>query len=200
MRILVQHIHVVVEVTDRDSDRVDAHRLRQRSTQRVVRVHWEDGHAARTRSACLELERYLQELALRIDRDGGRRVARGVHILRDQCPITLHRELLHRRVALVDPDCVAVTPSVDWRLTSQWMDVVARSGTSLFLSPDPAAVTPEIKSAMKDAMFLASQGGHGFPLNPTSGTTPAQWRFLSPNEVDRKYDWCGLEGTSPFAV
>ena len=111
-----------------------------------------------------------------------------------------HRIAQHHTFFHIDPDCVAVTPSVDWRLTSQWMDVVARSGTSLFLSPDPAAVTPEIKSAMKDAMFLASQGGHGFPLNPTSGTTPAQWRFLSPNEVDRKYDWCGLEGTSPFAV
>jgi alpha-galactosidase len=111
-----------------------------------------------------------------------------------------HRIVQHRTLSHIDPDCVAVTSSVGWRVTSQWMDVVARSGTSLFLSPDPTAITPEIKSAMKDAMFLASQGGHGFPLHPTSGTTPSEWRFSSPNEVDRKYDWDGSEGTSPFPV
>jgi alpha-galactosidase len=111
-----------------------------------------------------------------------------------------HRIIQHRTFTHIDPDCVAVTSSVDWRVTSQWMDLVARSGTSLFLSPDPTAVTPEIKSAMKDAMFLASQGGQGFPFHPTSGTTPAEWRFSAPNEVDRKYAWCGPEGTSSFAV
>jgi alpha-galactosidase len=111
-----------------------------------------------------------------------------------------HRIVQHRTFSHIDPDCVAVTPSVDWRVTSQWLDVVARSGTSLFLSPEPTAMTPEIKSAIRDAMFLASQGGLGFPLYPTSGTTPAEWRFSSPNAADRRYDWCGQETTSPFPV
>lgn len=111
-----------------------------------------------------------------------------------------HRIAQHRTFSHIDPDCVAVTSSVDWKLASQWMDLVARSGTSLFLSPDPTSMTPEIKSAIRDAMFLASQGGHGFPLHPTSGTTPAEWRFMPPNAADRKYHWCGPEGTSPFPV
>ena len=65
-----------------------------------------------------------------------------------------------------------MTLSVEWKKTSQWMDVVARSGTSLFLSPDPAAVTPEVKSPMRDAMLIASQGSRGAPLHPTTGSPP----------------------------
>jgi len=80
------------------------------------------------------------------------------------------------------------------------MDVVARSGTSLFFSPEPTAVTPEIRSAMKDAMLLASHAGHGYPVHPTRGTTPTEWKFSYPGHVDKTYNWCGPEGVSPFEV
>jgi alpha-galactosidase len=111
-----------------------------------------------------------------------------------------HRIIQHRTFSHIDPDCVAITRTVGWRETKQWMDVVARSQTSLFFSPEPTAITPEIKSAMKDAMVLASKGGHGFPLHPTRGTTPSEWRFSPPNGADRNYDWYGHEGASPFSV
>ncbi len=111
-----------------------------------------------------------------------------------------HRMAQHRTFSHIDPDIVAMTLAVDWRQTSQWMDVVARSGTSLFLSPDPAAMTPEIKSAMKDAMALSAQSGQGFPEHPTSGTTPEAWQFSRPGRLMKTYDWCGPKGISPFAV
>lgn len=111
-----------------------------------------------------------------------------------------HRIAQHRTFSHIDPDCVALTKKVGWRETSQWMDLVARTGTSLFLSPDPAALTPEIKSAVKNALLLASQSGYGYPLHPTRGTTPIEWRFSSPSEADKTYDWCGPEGVSPFEV
>lgn len=111
-----------------------------------------------------------------------------------------HRIAQHRTFSHIDPDCVAITSAVGWRKSSQWMDLVARSGTSLFLSPEPTSITPEIKSAMKDAMLLASQQGSGFPLHPTSGTTPGEWQFSSLGYADRRYDWCGPEGASPFEV
>jgi alpha-galactosidase len=111
-----------------------------------------------------------------------------------------HRIAQHRTFSHIDPDIVAMTLGVDWRKTSQWMDVVARSGTSLFLSPDPAAITPEIKSAMRDAMALSAQSGQGFPVHPTSGTTPEEWQFSHPGNVAKTYDWCGPEGVSPFDV
>jgi alpha-galactosidase len=111
-----------------------------------------------------------------------------------------HRIAQHRTFSYIDPDCVAITSDVGWRETSQWMDVVARSGTSLFFSPAPAAVTPEIKSAMKDALLLSSQGSSGHPLHPTRGTTPIEWQFSSPRRVEKRYDWCTSEGVSPFDV
>ena len=111
-----------------------------------------------------------------------------------------HRMPQHRTFSHVDPDIVATTLAVDWRETSQWMDVVARSGTSLFFSPDPSAITPEIKSAMRDAMAVSVQAGQGFPLHPTSGTTPAEWTFSGQDHVAKTYNWCGAEGVSPFEV
>jgi len=53
---------------------------------------------------------------------------------------------------------------------------------------------------MKDAILLASHQGIGFPLHPTTGTTPEEWQFSSLGYADRRYDWCGPEGTSPFEV
>ena len=109
-----------------------------------------------------------------------------------------HRIAQHHTFSHIDPDIVAMTLAVDWKKTSQWMDVVARSGTSLFLSPDPAAITPEIKSAMRDAMAISAQGGQGFPVDPTSGTTPEAWQFTQPTRVEKTYDWSGPDGVSPF--
>jgi alpha-galactosidase len=107
-----------------------------------------------------------------------------------------HRIAQHRTFSHIDPDIVAATLAVDWKKTSQWMDVVARSGTSLFFSPDPAALTPEVKSAMRDAMAVSAQVGLGFPVHPSSGTTPEVWQFTNPNRVEKKYDWIGPEGVS----
>ncbi len=109
--------------------------------------------------------------------------------------IAQHRTFFH-----VDPDCVAITRDVGWRETSQWMDVVSRSGTSLFLSPDPSAITPEIKSAMRDAMAVVSQNAYGYPTDPLQGTTPNRWKFERPVQVTRQYDWCGADGVSAFPV
>ncbi len=111
-----------------------------------------------------------------------------------------HRIAQHRTFSHIDPDCVAITSAIGWRETSQWMDVVARSGTSLFLSPEPGAATPEIRSAMKEAFSIVSDDAAGFPANPLEGTTPSEWTFERPQQVTRKYDWVGPDGASPFPV
>jgi alpha-galactosidase len=104
----------------------------------------------------------------------------------------------HRTFSYIDPDCVAVTRDVDWRQTSQWMDVVARSGTSLFLSPEPGAITPEVRSAMKDALATAAQSAVGHPTDPWQSTAPDQWQFEAPHRTTKVYDWSGVGGASAF--
>jgi alpha-galactosidase len=111
-----------------------------------------------------------------------------------------HRIAQHRTFSHIDPDIVAVTKTVDWRKTSQWMDVVARSGTSLFFAPEPGTVTPEIKLAMQEAFSIAASSAIGFPTHPLQGTTPGGWDFQRPRPVTRNYDWIGSDGTSPFPV
>jgi hypothetical protein len=56
------------------------------------------------------------------------------------------------------------------------------------------------KDANKKSKPYASHHGIGFPLRPTSGTTPEEWQFSSLGYADRRYDWCGPEGTTPFEV
>ena len=102
-----------------------------------------------------------------------------------------HRIGQHRTFYHVDPDCVAITSDVGWRETSQWMDVVARSGTSLFFSPDPTAITPEIKSAMKDAMVVTSQAGLGYPLHPDEGNDTDGVAASVPSHINKTCNWCG---------
>jgi alpha-galactosidase len=111
-----------------------------------------------------------------------------------------HRIAQHRTFSHIDPDIVAITPDVGWRQTSQWLDLVARSGTSLFIAPDPASITPEIRSAMKDAMALASEEAAGVPKHCIEATTPEQWEFHRPTHSERRYNWCGPDGASPFSV
>src|ERR1700682_6272425 len=42
-------------------------------------------------------------------------------------------------------DCVPLTSDIPWTLTRQWLELVARSGTALFVSIDPGALQPEQK-------------------------------------------------------
>ncbi len=55
----------------------------------------------------------------------------------------------HNRFFAVDADCVPCTPQTPWELNQRFLELVARSGTALFLSIDPAstdgAVGPRVE-------------------------------------------------------
>ncbi|MFZ0272059.1 MAG: hypothetical protein WB524_00710 [Acidobacteriaceae bacterium] len=105
----------------------------------------------------------------------------------------------HRTFFCVDPDCVALTPDIDWRKTRQWLDLVSRSGASLFISPGPGAVGPEQISALRDAFRLVHDS-HGYAEDWLDTTEPQQWRFHSGGSEPARYDWCGATGSFPFPV
>jgi len=46
----------------------------------------------------------------------------------------------HGTFFAADADCVGLTQSVPWELNRQWLDLLARSGTPLFVSADPKAM------------------------------------------------------------
>jgi len=103
----------------------------------------------------------------------------------------------HRTFFHADPDIVAVTRIIPWRLTSQWLDVVARSGTTLFIAPAPDAMTDEARNAVRAAFAIAVGTPAGHPIAGSLSPTPEEWRFTSPS-VTRRYNWDVPGGADPF--
>ena len=102
----------------------------------------------------------------------------------------------HGAFFALDADCAAITPDVPWDLASRWLDLVARSGTALFVSADPKALNPETRAAIKRAFAAAAQPQSlAEPLDWMETTTPGRWR-LHGGTAD--YDWYGPEGATPF--
>jgi len=109
-----------------------------------------------------------------------------------------HRLCQHGTFFQLDADCVAVTRDVSWNLTRQWLDVVARSKTALFISPDPSVVGPDQKNALRNAfLLLASDADPAGPASVFHGTTPEIWRSKG---GEKQYAWSGAEGASPFPL
>jgi alpha-galactosidase len=95
----------------------------------------------------------------------------------------------HEAFFAADADCVPVTSDIPWSLTRQWLDLVTKSGTALFVSVDPEAVQPSQRSGLSAALVAASEPRKaGVPLDWLETTVPERWH------LDRKptqFDWYG---------
>jgi alpha-galactosidase len=104
----------------------------------------------------------------------------------------------HGTFFAVDADCVPCTPQTPWAKNRQFLDLVARSGTALFVSVDPASRTPEADADLRAAVRLALDGGDPGGLEPVDWlrtTAPARWR--SGGETV-SYDWLEPFGAAPL--
>jgi hypothetical protein len=89
-----------------------------------------------------------------------------------------YRMAQHRQFYVADPDCAPITSRLPWDLSRQWLDAVSRSGTSLFISFEPALVTGEVRDTLRAALRRASQPEpSGEPLDWLDTLTPRRWRF-----------------------
>jgi alpha-galactosidase len=113
-------------------------------------------------------------------REWGRTRKMGVNTLAFRMP-------QHNTFFAADADCVAVTKEVPWELTGQWLDLVARSGTALFVSVDPEAIDMARKPALKAALAAAAHVQEpGVALDGLDGTTPEEWRL---DGKTSRFDW-----------
>ena len=77
-----------------------------------------------------------------------------------------------------DPDCVGLTSKVAWEKNKQWMQLVAKSGTPLFISAQPEATGPEQMQTIKECFALASQDlPVGEPLDWMETAVPKKWKL-----------------------
>jgi alpha-galactosidase len=102
----------------------------------------------------------------------------------------------HNKFFAVDADCVGLTKQIDWKFNRQWLDLLAGSGTPLFVSIAPDALRAEQRKALKEAFAIASQvQAVAEPLDWVSNSEPQQW-LVRGKRVS--YDWFGGGGGWPF--
>ena len=86
-----------------------------------------------------------------------------------------------------DGDCVGLTTKVPWEKNKQWMELVAKSGTPLFISAQPDATGAAQKAAIKQCFALASQNlPVGEPLDWMSNAFPRTWKL---NGKVESFNW-----------
>jgi len=103
----------------------------------------------------------------------------------------------HNRFFTVDADCVPCTPETPWELNQRFLELVARSGTALFVSVDPKARTEQSDRALSEGIRLALSGGDASGIEPVDwlvNTTPNEWRTGSGTV---RYDWSRPWGADP---
>ena len=93
----------------------------------------------------------------------------------------------HMNFYCADADCIGVTNSIDWNLNKQFLDVVSKSGTALFVSLARDACDNEKGKAISAAFEKCCENTKpSKPIDWTTNKTPRIWESLFGNDI---YDW-----------
>ncbi len=107
------------------------------------------------------------------------------------------RAAQNRAFFTVDPDIVAVTRSVPWDLTEQWLRLVSESGSALFVSIEPEAMGAEQKAALTKALAQAAKPTPtAEPIDWLETMCPRSWRLMG---KPADFNWMPPSGSWPFA-
>ena len=104
----------------------------------------------------------------------------------------------HGAFFTLDADCVPITPAIPWKLTEQWLQAVAQSGTLLLVSPDPQSMGAAQKQAVQKAFATAAAANsHAVPTDWMQTRTPEHW---ARGAEQAQYQWLEDTGAYPFTV
>jgi alpha-galactosidase len=88
------------------------------------------------------------------------------------------RGLQHGTFYAADSDCVGLTNKIPWDKNKQWLNLLAKSGTPLFISAQTDAIGAEQKAEIKKCFQLASQNlPLGEPLDWMENAFPKKWKL-----------------------
>lgn len=94
----------------------------------------------------------------------------------------------HNTFYAADGDCVGLTADVAWEKNRQWLQLLAESGSPLFISAQLEAIGAEQKTAIKKAFAQAAQvQPTGEPLDWMGNQFPERWK-LNNREVTFNWD------------
>lgn len=110
----------------------------------------------------------------------------------------------HGAFFALDADCVPITTETPWSCNRQWLDVLARSGTTLLVSPEPAAMGKDQRDALREAFAIAaSAASAAVSTDWQRNTTPDEWKFNDSSArrtTGKNYDWYQNTGAWPFGL
>ncbi len=95
----------------------------------------------------------------------------------------------HETFYAADADCVGMTSAgaIPWAKNRQWLDLLARSGTPVFISLNRESVDAKMENDLRAALAIAAlPQPPPEPLDWLETPTPARWRL---GGRDWTYDW-----------
>jgi alpha-galactosidase len=103
----------------------------------------------------------------------------------------------HKTFFDMDADCVGITERIPWEENKKFLELLAGSGTPLFVSAKPDVITEEMKQDLKKAFQRASiQEDELIPLDWKNTTVPE--RYLMSGEK-KEYTWVGEFGLASYS-
>ena len=77
----------------------------------------------------------------------------------------------------VDADCVGILEdNIDWKLNRQWLDLLSKSGTPLFVSIQPKKLNAVMKNDLRKAFHINSvQQKNAEPIDWQYNNAPQEW-------------------------
>lgn len=95
----------------------------------------------------------------------------------------------HGKFYEIDADCVGIDGGILWSMNKQWADVLAKSGTPLFISVRPNILDETEKQELHEILKVASkQEHHVIPVDWEETTCPEHWQDKD-HDIDCKYQW-----------
>lgn len=95
----------------------------------------------------------------------------------------------HGKFYEIDADCVGIDGGISWSMNKQWADVLAKSGTPLFISVRPNILDETEKQELHEILKVASkQEHHVIPVDWEETTCPEHWQDKD-HDIDYKYQW-----------
>lgn len=95
----------------------------------------------------------------------------------------------HGKFYEIDADCVGIDGGISWSMNKQWADVLAKSGTPLFISVRPNILDETEKQELHEILKVASKKEHHvIPVDWEETTCPEHWQDKD-HDIDCKYQW-----------
>lgn len=100
----------------------------------------------------------------------------------------------HKRFYEVDADCVGADGSIDWKFNRQWAQLLAESGTPLFVSARPGLLNDRENEELRQYLLTAStRAVRLIPTDWEDTDCPERWEDKE-NHLSREYSWYEASG------